>query len=305
MSASDARTALPHGLLDRLGRRTEADAADPALLAADIALLKETGYLKLALPAGWGGAGLNLGQVACAQRQLAALAPAAALAVNAQHAWVGAAADALASGDSSACWVLTQAARGRVFAGRGRTGYALPGGGPAGPPRVLPDVLPDVLPAGPPGARGDTFLAGMFGWALPLDGMTWYAIARHAFTRATGRDDRRTGARPTDGATNSATDGATDGGAAESGDPLGQWPAAEAALRLDGMRGQLDEVIDGWQQRVAAGGALTSLDPGGQWLIRLFTVRHAATDSARRVLELAAQIGGEIAARPGGVPGRA
>jgi hypothetical protein len=68
---------------------------------------------------------------------------------------------------------------------------------------------------------------------------------------------------------------------------------AEAALRLDSLRGQLDEAIDGWQRRAVAGGALSSLDPGGQWLIRLFTVRHAAADGARRVIELAAQIAGE------------
>jgi len=65
---------------------------------------------------------------------------------------------------------------------------------------------------------------------------------------------------------------------------------AEPALRLDSIRGQLDGVIDDWQQRAAAGGALSRLDPGGQWLIRLFTVRHTAADGARRVIELAAQI---------------
>ena len=43
------------------GART---AADPGLLAADVALLREGGYLKLAVPVRLGGAGLNLRQVA-------------------------------------------------------------------------------------------------------------------------------------------------------------------------------------------------------------------------------------------------
>ncbi len=120
------------------------------------------------------------------------------------------------------------------------------------------------------------FTAGTFGWGLPLAGMTCYAIARQAFDEASSRA-RGTGEdRP--------------GGEHDPGHPLDRWPVAEAALRLDGIRARLDAVIGDWQQRTAAGGALTTLDPGGQWLIRLFTVRHAAADGARRVIELAAQI---------------
>ena len=94
--------------------------ADPELLAADIALLREGGYLKLAVPVRLGGAGRNLRQVACAQRRLAARAPAAAFAVNAHHAWIGAAADTLASGgpaDPVAGWLLCEAAQGGFIAG--------------------------------------------------------------------------------------------------------------------------------------------------------------------------------------------
>ena len=93
---------------------------DPELLAADIGLLREGGYLKLAVPVRLGGAGLNLRQVACAQRWLAARAPAAAFAVNAHHAWIGAAADTLASGgpaDPVARWLLREAAQGGFIAG--------------------------------------------------------------------------------------------------------------------------------------------------------------------------------------------
>ena len=37
-----------------------------------MAVLRDSGYLKLAVPVSLGGAGFNLRQVACAQRQLAA-----------------------------------------------------------------------------------------------------------------------------------------------------------------------------------------------------------------------------------------
>jgi alkylation response protein AidB-like acyl-CoA dehydrogenase len=248
--------------------------------ARDVALLREGGYLRLAVPAHLGGEGLNLRQVACAQRQLAARAPGAALAVTAHHARVGAAADTLASTPGDAAGpgmerLLSEAAQGRFFAGCG----------------------PDELTSLPCDRRGDTFAAGILGWGLPLAGMTFYAIARQAFDLAVQRAHRAREAREARGVRGvCGARGADRADAAEGhtpGHPLDQWPVAEAALRLDSIRGQLDEVIAGWQPRITAGGALTSLDPGGQWLIRLFTVRHAAADGARRVTELAAQIAGQ------------
>ena len=314
---------------DRRGSWPGAGAADPDLLAADIALLRESGYLKLAVPVRLGGAGLNLRQVACAQRRLAARAPAAAFAVNAHHAWTGAAADTLASGgpaDPVACWLLREAARGRFIAGsagpaatpaRGLGELEALAGDPPGwdwagtpvthsgkPGRLARGYAfthhPGTGPAGgshgaaavPPGAPGDALVAAMFGWALPLAGMTWYAIGRRVFGLAVQKADPRRD-----------SDGGPAGRRNPPKHPLDQWPVAEAALRLDGIRAELDRVIGCWQQRTAAGGAITSLDPGGQWLIRLFTVRHAAADGAQRVIELAGQITGQ--ARPvGPVPGR-
>ena len=285
--------------------------ADPELLAADIALLREGGYLKLAVPVRLGGAGRNLRQVACAQRRLAARAPAAAFAVNTHHAWIGAAADTLASGgpaDPVAGWLLCEAAQGGFIAGwpGPATGTACepgelealagdpPGWDWAGTP-VTDDSRagrpargyaftrrpgsPGPVPAMPPGPPGDALIAGMFSWALPLAGMTWYATGRRAFGQAVRQaQPRRDGG------------GGPVGRRDEPGHPLDQWPVTEAALRLDGIRAQLDRVIGCWQQRIAAGGAITSLDPGGQWLIRLFTVRYAAADGSRRVIELAKQI---------------
>ncbi|HEY2238935.1 MAG TPA: hypothetical protein VGI21_09105 [Streptosporangiaceae bacterium] len=255
---------LPGGLLDRLDGRPAPDAADltgwhradPEQLAADLALLRDHGYLTLALPTRFGGAGLNLAEVACAQRQLAARAPAAAWAVNAHHAWVGAAADALASGDVTdlgPVWVLGQAARGRMFASDI--------GGDLGTPPVIP-----------PATEGSALLAGRYAWELALAGMTGYAIARRMFDQAVAR-------------------------AEQAGRSLDRWPVAEASLRLDDMRGRLDDVIGRWRQRVAAGGGLTTLDPGRLGLIREFTARHVAADGAERVAGLAALIAdGTVAA---------
>ena len=308
---------LPRGLLDRLASRPDAGASctdasllgsrsehgvshtDASLLAADLAVLQDSGYLKLALPARFGGAGLSLADLACAQRQLAARAPATARAVNAHHAWIGAAADALATarwppargraGGGPGCWARLPGARyspasaracddlgtghGREtpgwdwLAGR-RVDTSQPGGpaivyGFAG--RAGASFRP--VAQQPLGGPGSTLIAGMYAWGLALDGMTSYAIARRAFERAVER-------------------------AQQAGLPLDRWPVAEASLRLDGMRGGLDEVIASWRQRVAAGGAVTSLDPGRLGLVRQFTARHVATDGARRVLDLATLIAG-------------
>jgi hypothetical protein len=321
---------LPRGLLDRLASRPDArgphtDASplaarsergashtDASLLAADLAVLRDSGYLKLALPARFGGAGLGLADLACAQRQLAARAPATARAVNAHHAWIGAAADALASeqtadlGPGGAAWVLGEAARGRVFAGFGASHDGLgaghddlgagraqetPGwdwlagrrvdtGQPGGPAivygftgragagfRAVARRVAQGPALGAPGTSDSTLIAGMYAWGLALDGMTSYATARRTFEQAVER-------------------------AQQTGLSLDRWPVAEASLRLDDMRGGLDEVIASWRQRVAAGGGVASLDPGRLGLIRQFTARHMATDGARRVLDLAALIAG-------------
>ena len=185
------------------------DAAEQWPQGQDVARLRARGYLTLAVPAHLGGAGMNLRQVACAQRQLAARDPAAALALIAHHACVGAAADTLASGPGdpavpAAERLLSEAAQGRFFAGRG----------------------PAELGGRPRDPREDMFTAGTFGWGLPLAGMTCYAIARQAFDEASSRA-RGTGEdRP--------------GGEHDPGHPLDRWPVAEAALRLDGIRARLN-----------------------------------------------------------------
>ena len=140
-------------------------APGPTPLAADIALLREGGYLKLAVPVRLGGAGRNLRQVACAQRRLAARAPAAAFAVNAHHAWIGAAADTLASGgpaDPVAGWLLREAAQGAfIAAGLGRPREPRATSASSKPWRAIRragtgPVRRSPTTAGPGGPPGDT-----------------------------------------------------------------------------------------------------------------------------------------------------
>jgi alkylation response protein AidB-like acyl-CoA dehydrogenase len=78
--------------------------------------LRAAGYLLMALPKEFGGAGLKLDEVGLETRKLAAYAPATALCINMHNYWVGNAADLWRSGDKSCEWILKEAAAGEVFA---------------------------------------------------------------------------------------------------------------------------------------------------------------------------------------------
>jgi len=99
------------------------DEATRAGIARDFSVLREAGYLAVALPGEFGGLGCTLRQAACGQRRLAGVAPLTALAVSTHLYWTGAAADAYRSGDESVSWILDEAARGAIFA----AGHGLPG----------------------------------------------------------------------------------------------------------------------------------------------------------------------------------
>jgi len=78
--------------------------------------LRDAGYLRLPLPAEYGGHDLSLAEVMQQQRRLAYHAAPTAVAINMHLYWVGLAADLWRSGDLSLQWVLEEAARGHVFA---------------------------------------------------------------------------------------------------------------------------------------------------------------------------------------------
>jgi hypothetical protein len=322
MAAIRPRDLLSDGLLERLGG-TPLDSSGPAgavsvgadvsaTLTRDIAKLTDVGYLKVALPAEFGGLGCTLRQAACGQRRLARHAPLTALAVSAHLYWTGAAADAYRAGDNSVKWILLEAARGALFA----AGHGQPGGD-----LQFADPRSWCEPAGESGYR--------FRHPVVLSSLTpaWDWVAVHAVTGAArpdavlafaGRGSRCTPAfrvarvqaagTPEDvfstsaigwghsilasveysdarRAFNQAVDIAARGSAADGGHPLDQWPVAEAGLRLDAMKAKIAEITHPWP--LVRG---CEPDLGGQRLISIFTMRHEVADGARRVFGLTAQI---------------
>jgi alkylation response protein AidB-like acyl-CoA dehydrogenase len=118
---------LPESLLENAAARSETYDRENTFFAEDFEALRQSGYLKLAIPEELGGLGCTLAEVALKQRRLAYRAPATALAINMHLYWTGVAADLLRAGDSSMRWLLEEAAAGEVFAaGHGEAGNDLP-----------------------------------------------------------------------------------------------------------------------------------------------------------------------------------
>jgi alkylation response protein AidB-like acyl-CoA dehydrogenase len=93
----------------------------------DFEELRQAGYLTMAVPRDFGGAGLRLAEVCREQRRLAYHAAPTALATNMHLYWTGVAADLYRAGDTSLQWLLEEAGRGEVFAaGHGEAGNDLP-----------------------------------------------------------------------------------------------------------------------------------------------------------------------------------
>jgi alkylation response protein AidB-like acyl-CoA dehydrogenase len=85
------------------------------------------GYLAAAVPVEFGGAGLDLVEMAASQRRLARYAPATALAMTMHSYWIGIATELERAGDTSLRWILEAAVAGEVFAaGHAETGNDIP-----------------------------------------------------------------------------------------------------------------------------------------------------------------------------------
>jgi alkylation response protein AidB-like acyl-CoA dehydrogenase len=120
-------TALPVDMLERFRSRAgELDRAN-AYFADDLVELRSIGYLAAAVPAEWGGWGLDLAQVAASQRRLARYAPATALAMAMHSYWIGIVNEVERAGDPSLRWMYDAAVSGDVFAaGHAETGNDIP-----------------------------------------------------------------------------------------------------------------------------------------------------------------------------------
>src|SRR5215208_4297059 len=118
---------LTDELVARFGERAATYDRENRFFHEDFEDLRQAGYLKLAVPREFGGAGMSLAEVCQEQRRLAYRAPATALATNMPQLWTGTAADLYRRGDESLRWLLEEAAQGEVFAaGHGEAGNDLP-----------------------------------------------------------------------------------------------------------------------------------------------------------------------------------
>jgi alkylation response protein AidB-like acyl-CoA dehydrogenase len=128
VSATATRPAFAEALLERCRERAPLYDRENRFCQEDFDELKAAGYLLMAVPKEFGGAGLNVEEVGLETRKLAMYAPATALCINMHNYWVGTAADLWRSGDKSCEWILKEAAAGEVFAaGHAEHGNDIPG----------------------------------------------------------------------------------------------------------------------------------------------------------------------------------
>ena len=126
-----AATTAPSVLTDEMLARFEKRAAeydrDNVFFSDDFEELRRAGYLRIALPREFGGAGLSLAGTVREQRRLGYYAAPTALAINMHLYWTGVAADLWRAGDTSQKWLLEAAAAGEVFAaGHAESGNDIP-----------------------------------------------------------------------------------------------------------------------------------------------------------------------------------
>jgi len=123
---SSSAPILSDVLLERLGERAARYDRDNQFFSEDLDDLVRAGFLRAAVPLELGGLGLTLPELVREQIRLASRAPSTALALNMHQYWIGAALHLLRLGDTSAQWILTEAAAGAVFAaGHGEPGNDL------------------------------------------------------------------------------------------------------------------------------------------------------------------------------------
>ncbi len=120
-------TPLTHEMLVRFQQRAPLYDRDNRFFTEDFEELRQSGYLRMAIPKELGGLGMTLAEVAREQRRLGYYAAADALAVNMHIYWTGLVADLWRAGDRSLEWLLKAAADGAIFAaGHAESGNDVP-----------------------------------------------------------------------------------------------------------------------------------------------------------------------------------
>jgi len=106
---------LPPKLLETIRSRADRHDRENSFPHDDLRDLAELGYLRMLVPASFGGLGMSLLEATREQARLAGAAPATALAVNMHLVWTGVAKLLHERGDSTLDFVLREAAEGEVF----------------------------------------------------------------------------------------------------------------------------------------------------------------------------------------------
>jgi alkylation response protein AidB-like acyl-CoA dehydrogenase len=118
---------LTEEMLSRFAQRAPEYDRQNRFFTEDFDELRDSGYLRIAIPVELGGLGLSLAEVVRQQRRLAYYAAPTALAINMHLYWTGIAADLFRAGDTSLQWLLEEAAKGEVFAaGHAESGNDIP-----------------------------------------------------------------------------------------------------------------------------------------------------------------------------------
>ena len=126
-TSAHSATSLPTDMLEQFRSRAGTLDQANAYFEEDLAELRSFGYLAAAVPAEFGGWGLNLAELAASQRRLGRYAPATALAMTMHSYWVGIATELERAGDSSLRWIFDAALDGEVFAaGHAEAGNDIP-----------------------------------------------------------------------------------------------------------------------------------------------------------------------------------
>ncbi|MDY0910949.1 acyl-CoA dehydrogenase family protein [Microbacterium sp. CFBP9034] len=116
MSDFDPTAYLPDDLLERVRERAAVHDRENTFPEADLAELRDAGYLAILVPSELGGAGLGLAEASALQQRLAGAAPATALAINMHLVWTGVAKVLADRGIDDLRFVQDGAVAGEVFA---------------------------------------------------------------------------------------------------------------------------------------------------------------------------------------------
>jgi alkylation response protein AidB-like acyl-CoA dehydrogenase len=337
-------SALSEEVLQHCAERAPIYDRENKFFSEDFEELRKAGYLAIAVPADFGGGGMNLAQVCEQQARLAYRAPATALALNMHIYWTGVAADLWRSGDRSCEWILTETMDGEVFAaGHGEVGndfplmasvskarptdggytlhgrkifsslspvwtrlgvHAVDDSDPTQPmivhafiargakgysirdtwdvlgmratrsdDTILDGVFVDdahvvrVVPAGLAGA--DNFVLSVFAWAEPTFASIYQSIGRRAFDLAIQ------GVR--------LKSSIAMGGRSMAYNPMYQHVLADMYIELESAGAHVGKVASDWSLGV---------DHGAMWPAKLVAAKFHATESAKRVVDMAMELSG-------------